>query len=279
LTRLELMKEIVGTLTEAGIGEAKSDALILMDYIAGISRNELMIHGDETVPEDTVKSIRDAALVRTQHVPVQQITGFQSFMGLEFAVDEHVLIPRQDTEILVEEVLKLGFSGMDILDMCTGSGCILLSLLKYMHDCRGTGVDISEDALKVAMKNSSDLEIPARFLQGDLFGALDDEDRYDIIVSNPPYIKSDVIPTLMEEVKDHEPMLALDGEADGLAFYRRIVDGAGKHLRRAGMLFFEIGYDQGESVSELMKDAGFTDVEVYKDLAGLDRVVSGTYQG
>ena len=157
--------------------------------------------------------------------------------------------------------------------MCTGSGCILLSLLHYSNHCTGVGVDISEAALNVAKTNCEKLGLNASFLQSDLFEKV--EGTYDIIVSNPPYIRSDVIPTLMEEVKGHEPMLALDGMEDGLYFYRKIVDECPDYLCKGGMLFFEIGYDQGEAVSGLMEEKGFKEVCVIKDYAGLDRVVFG----
>ena len=161
--------------------------------------------------------------------------------------------------------------GMRILDMCTGSGCILLSLLKYSNDCVGTGCDISEKALQTARQNAASLNIEASFVQGDLFENI--HNRYDFIVSNPPYIPTDVIPGLMEEVKDHEPVEALDGGEDGLAFYRRILDCAGEYLYPGGMLFFEIGCEQAGDVVRLMEKAGFEEVTVCRDFSGLDRVV------
>lgn len=207
-------------------------------------------------------------------------------MGLEFYVNRNVLIPRQDTEILVEEVMRHLHDGMRILDMCTGSGCILLSLLYYSNDCTGLGVDISPEALETAVQNAKKLnagkaaegkrELHVDFMQSNLFGDLKPE-VYDFIVSNPPYIKSGVIDTLMPEVKDHEPHLALDGREDGLYFYREILEQAGNYLTRGGMLFFEIGHDQGQAVKELMKAAGYAEVEVMQDFAGLDRVVCGIW--
>ena len=197
-------------------------------------------------------------------------------MGLEFDVNEHVLIPRQDTEILVEEALRELRDGMDILDMCTGSGCILISLLRYSNDCTGLGVDISEEALAVAEGNARKLLAPdcqARFIKSDLFGEVDG--MYDMIVSNPPYIPSGVIDSLMPEVREHEPLGALDGREDGLWFYRRITGECRKYLKPGGMLFYEIGYDQGASVSEILSGEGFGEIQVTKDYAGLDRVVSG----
>lgn len=240
-------------------------------------------------------------------------------MGLTFLVNEDVLVPRQDTEVLVEEVMKHLHDGMRILDMCTGSGCILLSLLHYSNDCEGVGVDLSGQALAVARENYERLrverpEMKARFLEGNLFAALKcgkatdsveaeeasdgaeasgdgnvahggngtepgNEERFDVIVSNPPYIKTDVIDTLMPEVREHEPVMALDGGADGLIFYRRIAENAVNYLSGGGMLFFEIGCEQAADVCGIMEKAGVREVEVVKDFAGLDRVVYGSWFG
>jgi release factor glutamine methyltransferase len=196
-------------------------------------------------------------------------------MGLSFLVDERVLCPRQDTEVLVEEVLRHLMDGSRILDICTGSGCILLSLLHFSNDCEGVGVDLSEDALEVAKANAERLGIDATFLHSDLCEKV--EGQFDMVVSNPPYIASDVIPGLMPEVRDHEPRMALDGGVSGLDFYERIIPQAREHLRPGGMLFFEIGADQGEAVKALMEAQKFAEVEVIKDYAGLDRVVKGYF--
>ena len=215
---------------------------------------------------------------RAVHIPLQHLTGEQNFMGLDFLVNEHVLIPRQDTEILVEEIMRDLHDGIRILDMCTGSGCILLSLLHYSNDCSGVGVDVSEDALVVARQNADRLaEKQAVFIQSDLFEKV--EGSFDLIVSNPPYIRSQEIAGLMPEVREHEPHLALDGKDDGLHFYREIIKGAMPHLKRGGQLFFEIGYDQGEAVQALLAANGYTEIAVVKDYAGLDRVVYGTFLG
>ena len=273
-------------LESAEIAEAKLDARLLLEYACGTDRNTLLIHGDREVSEKEYEHYVNYIAERKKHVPLQYITGVQEFMGLEFAVNEHVLIPRQDTEILVEEVMRHLHDGMRILDMCTGSGCILLSLLYYSNDCTGIGTDISQDALSVAMENADKLkalknELNVEFVQSDLFELLekDEEDRYkgqfEIIVSNPPYIKSDVIETLMPEVREYEPRSALDGKEDGLFFYRKIIERAGDYLTGGGELFFEIGYDQADDVKAMMEDAGYSEVEVVKDFAGLDRVVHG----
>ena len=261
-------------LTEAKIPEAELDARLLLEEVCGTDRNDLLVHGDKEVPPEQCDRYVEYIQRRQKREPLQQITGYQEFMGLRFKVTPDVLIPRQDTETLVEEVMRYLHDGMHLLDMCTGSGCILLSLLKYSNDCEGTGCDISEKALKVAEENAKELSLNASFVQSNLFENI--SGKYEFIVSNPPYIPTGVIPTLMEEVRDHEPVSALDGREDGLYFYREIVEKAGEYLYPGGMLFFEIGYDQAEKVSSLMREAGYQEVTVCKDLAGLDRVVYGT---
>lgn len=258
-------------LKQAGIEEAKLDARLLLEYVCGTNRNDLLAHGDREVSAEEYDRYVDYIERRGCRIPLQHLTGVQEFMGLEFAVNEHVLIPRQDTEILVEEVMKNLHDGMRILDMCTGSGCILLSLLKYSNDCIGIGADISEKALETAYRNREALNLSAEFVQSDLFEAV--EGKFDIIVSNPPYIRTEVIDTLMEEVQKHEPYIALDGKEDGLFFYKKIIASAPKYLYQGGRIYFEIGYDQGEQVSELLSQAGFKEIQVVKDYAGLDRVV------
>lgn len=264
-------------LEKAGIQEAALDARLLLEEVCGTDRNTLLVHGDRAVTEEEETQFRIFIERRSTHEPLQQITGWQEFMGLRFSVTEDVLVPRQDTETLVEEVMRYLRDGMEILDVCTGSGCILLSLLRYSNGCRGVGCDISEKALAVAGQNAKELGISAQFIQSDLFESI--EGRFEYIVSNPPYIRKDMIPTLMEEVRDHEPLIALDGGEDGLDFYRKITREATEHLYSGGMLFFEIGYDQGETVKLLMEEEGYEEVTVSQDLAGLDRVVYGTFNG
>lgn len=264
-------------LEKAGIQEAALDARLLLEEVCRTDRNTLLVHGDRAVTEEEETQFRIFIERRSTHEPLQQITGWQEFMGLRFSVTEDVLVPRQDTETLVEEVMRYLRDGMEILDVCTGSGCILLSLLRYSNGCRGIGCDISEKALAVAGQNAKELGISAQFIQSDLFESI--EGRFEYIVSNPPYIRKDMIPTLMEEVRDHEPLIALDGGEDGLDFYRKITREATEHLYSGGMLFFEIGYDQGEAVKLLMEEEGYEEVTVSQDLAGLDRVVYGTFNG
>jgi len=273
-------------LEKAGVGEYELDARLLLEHICHTNRNTLLVHGDREVTLEEEKEYREAIALRSSRIPLQHITGMQEFMGLEFKVNRHVLCPRQDTECLVEEVMRYLHDGNRILDMCTGSGCILLSLLHYSNHCSGIGADISREALEVALENASTIaamerpnpwnEKTVELIHSDLFSNVPEE-KFDIIVSNPPYIASSVIPTLMEEVREHEPISALDGMEDGLFFYRKIVSESRKFLAKEGMLFFEIGHDQGQAVSDMMRNAGFKDVTVVQDFAGLDRVVYGSY--
>lgn len=266
-------------LKQAEVAEAAEHARLLLEFCCGTDRNTLLVHGDRRVSAEEYDRYQDCIEKRRKRIPLQYITGEQAFMGLTFQVDQNVLIPRQDTEILVEEVMRRLHDGMRILDLCTGSGCILLSLLHYSNGCTGVGTDLSGAALQTARENAG--RVPGTdvtWIQSDLFENIDTAERFDIIVSNPPYIRTDVIDTLMPEVKDYEPHSALDGKEDGLYFYREIIAQAGAYLNPEGMLFFEIGYDQGEAVRKLMEEAGYREVEVVKDYAGLDRVVYGEYR-
>ena len=263
-------------LEAAEIDDAIIDAWYLLEFVTGISRTMYFLRMNENMTADQESQYKEYLETRANHIPLQHITGVQEFMGLEFCVNEHVLVPRQDTEVLVESVLEILTPGMDVLDMCTGSGCIIISLAKLGKAVKATGVDISEEALKVAKKNVEKLEAEVTLLHSDLFENV--EGKYDVIVSNPPYIRTAVIEELKEEVKFHDPFLALDGKEDGLFFYRKIVDESLKYLKPSGKLYFEIGHDQGEDVKQLMENAGFFNVTVKKDLAGLDRVVYGMLQ-
>lgn len=259
----------------ADIEDAALDAWYLLEYTTGISRAMYFLNMQEELADGQEEKYRKYIEIRASHIPLQHITGVQEFMGMEFQVNEHVLVPRQDTEILVESVLEVLKSGMRVLDMCTGSGCILISLLKIGKEVSGTGVDVSQEALKVAEANMQKIGVDGTLIQSNLFENV--SGKYDIIVSNPPYICTAVIEELKEEVKLHDPFIALDGKEDGLYFYREIVENSPRFLNDGGKLYFEIGYDQGEDVKRLMQEAGFTEVAVKKDLAGLDRVVFGRY--
>lgn len=265
-------------LETAKVPEAALDARLLLEHVCETDRNTLLAHGERDVSAEEQSRYEELIARRAGRIPLQHLTGVQEFMGLEFRVNEHVLIPRQDTEILVEEVLKNLHDGMRILDMCTGSGCILISLLHYSNGCDGVGADISKEALEVACENAERLleaERSVCFRQSNLFGAV--SGKYEIIVSNPPYIERGDIPGLMPEVREHEPIAALDGGEDGLDFYREIIRESRAHLAGGGMLFFEIGCTQGAAVQECMRQNGFVETAIVKDYSGLDRVVYGTW--
>ena len=249
------------------------DALLLLQFVCGITRAQYYAVREDQMPEEEFDRYMELVRRRAGRIPLQQLTGEQQFMGLPFHVSEDVLTPRQDTEILVEEALKRARPGAKILDLCTGSGCILISLLKLGPDLEGTGSDLSGKALDIAAGNAEMNKVKASFVQSNLFARI--PGTFDMIVSNPPYIVSSVIGSLMEEVRDHEPLMALDGGTDGLDFYRRIVPESVDYLNPGGWLIVEIGYDQKESVRELFTRYGFTGIECRQDLAGLDRVIAG----
>lgn len=304
-----LLKKGQNILAQAGIQEAGLDAWLLLEYTTGKSRAYYFAHGEEGVTAETAKQYLELIGRRAEHIPLQHLTHQAFFMGYEFYVNENVLVPRQDTETLVESALECmknvnseeSGKGPHVLDMCTGSGCILISLLKELPQAYGTGVDLSEPALEVARRNAQALEVNdrAEFVKSNLFSAQyfinegspdiennikDAEDKnnngnhtiaYDMIISNPPYIPTAEIEGLMDEVKLHDPRMALDGMEDGLYFYRTITEQAGDYLVPGGWLLYEIGCSQGEDVAELLRKEGFEDVEIRQDLAGLDRVVLG----
>lgn len=249
------------------------DAWYLLEHVIKANRSYFFLHQKDLMEPEKEQQYFMYLKQRGEHIPLQHITKEQEFMGLTFCVNEHVLIPRQDTEILVEEVLKRIKEDMTILDMCTGSGCIIISLKHEKPSIQAFASDISEKALAVARQNAKNLLESVTFIQSDLFQEINNQ--FDIIVSNPPYIPTAVVDSLMMEVKEHEPLLALDGSADGLFFYKEIIGKAKMYLKPKGFLCFEIGYDQGEEVSSLMKEAGFLNIVIIKDLAGLDRVIIG----
>ncbi len=258
-------------LMEKEITDADLDAWYLLSYVFRMSRTDYLLQENKNAAEEDALVYMQLIQRRALHVPLQYIIGSQEFMGLEFFVTPLVLIPRQDTELLVEEALKIS-DGKTVLDMCTGSGCIIISIAKLVKLKKAVGVDISDDALELAVRNADHQEVRVEFIRSDLFERV--EGYYDVIVSNPPYIPTKVINTLMPEVKVHEPLLALDGREDGLFFYRRITADLKKHLCSKGSILFEIGHDQGEAVSRILEEEGFKDIMIKKDLSGLDRIVS-----
>ena len=260
-------------LTDAGVPDAALDAWYLLQMVCKIERSYYYVHGEEDITQDAQKEYEIAVQKRAEHIPLQYIIGEQEFMGLRFKVNSNVLIPRQDTETLVEQVLKIVKPGMKVLALCTGSGCVLISVLKNAPELTGMGSDISKAALLVAKENAKLHEVDAEWVRSDLFDNI--TETFDVIMANPPYIPTGEILSLMPEVRDFEPENALDGGADGLDFYRKIAGQVKDYLNPGGYVYMEIGYDQGEAVSELMRNAGFTEVEVIKDLARNDRVVKG----
>lgn len=260
-------------LKEAAVTEYETDAWLLLEAAVQCTRNDLYLRGEKVLDKGQETVFLEYLEKRKSRIPVQQILGVQNFCGLDFIVTQDVLCPRLDTEVLVEEALKRIRPNSRILDLCTGSGCILLSLLHLKKGCTGTGADLSAAALAVAEKNAQKLGISADFLQSDLFDKI--AGTYDVIISNPPYIATKEIEALESEVRDREPRMALDGKEDGLYFYRKITEDSVAYLKEDGWLMYEIGYDQGEAVSTMMKEQGFAEVTVIRDLAGLDRVVIG----
>lgn len=258
--------------------DARIDARRLLEHVCGTTVQTLLADPDRPVSPGEYEQYLELISRRQQREPLAYIVGEQEFMGLPFRVSPHVLIPGQDTENLVEEAMRELTDGSRILDLCTGSGCILLSLLQYSNSNSGVGTDLSREALAVAEENGKRLGLADRvaWLQGDLFEALKDrpEERFDLIISNPPYIPTEVIGTLEPEVKDREPFMALDGGPDGLDFYRRILAEAWKHLCISGAVMLEIGYDQGEAVRQLMEEYGYHDIRILRDYAGNDRVAA-----
>ena len=265
-------------LKESGAGEYKLDAELFIMKAANMTKTSVLINGDKELTESEEKLFNSMVQKRKKGIPTQYILGKCEFMGYEFFVDENVLIPRPDTEVLVETVLKTAQKEnfQNVIDMCTGSGCIAVSLalngIKSVTAC-----DISFGALSTAKKNAeyNNASDKIQFIQGDLFENVDKSQKYNAIVSNPPYIPTEDISNLMREVRDNEPLTALDGGKDGLDFYRRITNDSLEYLADGGYLFFEIGYNQGEDLKKIMTDLGFDGIKIVKDYAGLDRVVFG----
>lgn len=272
-----LLAAAVRQLTGAGVPDAELDGWYLLSDTFGISRADYLWKRWD-VPERIPDSWPERIQKRCERMPLGYVLGNTEFMGLPFIVEPGVLIPRQDTESLVEWVLEQDKAGGRLLDMCTGSGCIGLSLAK-LGGFAVTLSDLSETAITVSAKNREALHLTenVQICRGDLFGSLPEGVCFDVIVSNPPYIESWVIEGLQEEVRDYEPRMALDGMEDGLYFYRRLAQEAPDYLAQGGRIYLEIGYDQGVAVPELLREAGFTQIEVRKDLAGNDRVVRGVY--
>ena len=261
------------TLAAAGREEAAQTARLLLCHVLNFNFTDYVLAREDLLsPRDTAR-YEELLTRRASGVPLQYLTREQNFCGLSLYVDERVLIPRQDTECLVEEVLRDGARG-ELLDLCTGSGCIPLALLKHGNFSCALGADISAEALAVAAENRARTGLLLELRQSDLFTEI--PERFDVITANPPYIESAEIESLSVEVRDHEPRLALDGAADGLAFYRRLAAESGAHLKPGGRLYLEIGMSQGAAVASLLEAAAFSDIQIIRDLAGRDRIVKGS---
>ena len=260
-------------LAAAGREEAAQTARLLLCHVLNFSFTDYVLAREDLLSPRDAARYEELLTRRASGVPLQYLTREQNFCGLSLYVDERVLIPRQDTECLVEEVLRDGVRGA-LLDLCTGSGCIPLALLKHGNFSCALGADISAEALAVAETNRARTGLPLELRQSDLFSEI--PERFDVITANPPYIESAEIETLSVEVRDHEPRLALDGAADGLAFYRRLAAESGAHLKPGGRLYLEIGMTQGAAVASLLEAAAFSDIQIIRDLAGRDRIVKGS---
>ena len=261
------------TLAAAGREEAAQTARLLLCHVLNFNFTDYVLAREDLLSPRDAARYEELLTRRASGVPLQYLTREQNFCGLSLYVDERVLIPRQDTECLVEEVLRDGARG-ELLDLCTGSGCIPLALLKHGNFSCALGADISAEALAVAAENRARTGLPLELRQSDLFSEI--PERFDVITANPPYIESAEIESLSVEVRDHEPRLALDGAADGLAFYRRLAAESGAHLKPGGRLYLEIGMSQGAAVASLLEAAAFSDIQIIRDLAGRDRIVKGS---
>ena len=269
-----LLATVVDRLRAGGLPEPESDAWLLFSHVFHIDRTHYLLEQQRAVTDEERTRMEVVVNTRLTRVPVQYITGEQNFYGLTFRVTPDVLIPRYDTEVLVDLVLKQAGDARSFLDLCTGSGCIAVSLMKFGNFSYGEATDISRAALAVAADNASRNGVSLKLSEGDLWEAVGDK-IYDVIVSNPPYIAASERPSLMPEVAQYEPALALFAENEGLVFYERIAREACKHLNAGGRLFVEIGATQGEPVSQLFRQNGLEQVSIVQDLAGLSRVVTG----
>ena len=278
LTYRQMCHNGAAILADAGITDAEYDSFALLEYITGMDRTAYILNGSKSVPEDIAERYDAVIDRRSSHIPLQHITGQAWFYGRGFNVNSDVLVPRQDTEVLVSEAVKVINAKDSVLDMCTGSGCIIITLALEKKLGRALGADISEAALKVAAGNREKLGADdVTFVKSNIFSDINvnDEELFDVIVSNPPYIATGEIETLTEEVRIHDPYIALDGLEDGLHFYREITQQSMNYIKSGGWLLYEIGCTQAHDVSDIMSEYGYSNIKVIKDLAGLDRVVMG----
>lgn len=292
MTLENCLRQGINTLQSNNVSDADFDAFALLEYVTGVSKSDFFFKKSDEISDSCYERYIELIERRSKRVPLQHITNRQNFFGYDFYVDSNVLIPRQDTEVLIEkilEVIEANFnveisSDISILDMCTGSGCIAITIYKELikrgFNIDATAVDLSKDALAVTEKNVENLVgIKAlnntfHIIESDMFSNINNNRSYDIIVSNPPYIPTRDIEKLEPEVRDYDPIMALDGDTDGLRFYRRIIEESSNYLNN-GFIAFEIGYNQGDDVKSLLEEKGYKDIHIYKDLGGLDRVIIG----
>ncbi|MBE7036857.1 MAG: peptide chain release factor N(5)-glutamine methyltransferase [Ruminococcaceae bacterium] len=280
----ELLQNATGQLQNAGIDNARLDAEVLLAHLLNRERLYLVTHRTDEIAADIADAFRHLIVRRVKHEPVAYLIGQREFMSLDFSVCPGVLIPRPDTETLVELILETTpkQEPFTLLDLCTGSGAIAVSLAHYLPNSHVTAVDISDICVETAKKNATRNGVAGRVqvLQADILKPLPSLDLFDCVVSNPPYIPTKVLETLEADVQDFEPHTALDGGGDGLIFYRHIIQNAPAFLRKGGLLALEIGHDQRDAVTHLMAESGFfTQVDIRRDLAGIDRVVFGRFKG
>lgn len=287
MTWQALMKEELERLRQADIPEADSDIRLFAMDVAGCTYSTLILRMAEDATEEQAQKLHAYVTERMTHKPCQYILGTQEFMGMEFATAPEVLIPRPETELLVEQACErlkkliekrrkqTGDRELRVLDMCCGSGCIGISVAKLVPAVAVDLADISDAAITLTKKNRERLQADCMVIQTDLFAQI--EEKYDMIISNPPYIRTEEIPKLMAEVRDFEPHLALDGKEDGLYFYDKIIREAREYLYEDGYILFEIGQDQLDAVRGFLVENGYVDIEGMKDYAGLDRIVTARY--
>ena len=276
-TIFECIKEAEKYLETKGRMDAPIDAKLLMKHVLNIDDTRLLLERNKVIDVENKNKYKDLVQKRAKGIPLQHITLTQEFMGLEFEVSPSVLIPRQDTETLVEETIKIAMQNgyKTGIDIGTGSGCISISLVKYLKDITMCAIDISDDALEIANKNILKHETQNRIqlLKSNVFENYKGDNKVDLIISNPPYISKSDMQSLMIEVAEHEPRIALTDEGDGLKFYRQISTEARDYLNKGGMVAYEIGYDQGDQVCGILSKLRYKDIKLLPDLAGKDRVV------
>lgn len=275
------MDDGIKKLSENNVLDARIDANLLLEHVLDVDKVYILINGNELLSDEHYYKYNDLIDVRAKGKPLQYIIGNQEFMGLTFKVDKNVLIPRQDTEILVIEAIKYIKENniTSILEIGTGTGCIPISICHECNKVYATTVDISSEAIDIAKHNAktNGVDDRIRFIQSNLFENIDEDLEFELFISNPPYIRSSDIDDLMKEVKEYEPIKALDGGKDGLYFYREISRQIKDRTKKRSYVLYEVGYDQGMDVKNILETLGYTDIKIYKDFAGINRVVSGAY--